>query len=190
MDPSMVVNYSIQHVGAKLINPLYNHFVNRDELCRGGDLLHSPALGYTLVHLASAVEATRQQKLLQEQPEEEGETRSSEESMRVKGTNTKTVCALQLGTLLVDGQLLPSSASLSLTRKEWWNKIVKLYLEFYYSALELGYFSFSATYICTKLNVHTCKNRKYIYGIMHLFLLSCFSCVYLISISHIRKLGL
>jgi len=55
----------------------------RDELCRGGDLLHSPALSYTLLHLAAAVEATRQQKLLQEQPEEEAETRSSEESLRV-----------------------------------------------------------------------------------------------------------
>lgn len=57
--------------------------VFRDELCRGGDLLHSPALSYTLLHLAAAVEATRQQKLLQEQPEEEGETRSSEDSLRV-----------------------------------------------------------------------------------------------------------
>jgi hypothetical protein len=33
--------------------------------------------------LAAAVEATRQQKLLQEQPEEEAETRSSEDSLRV-----------------------------------------------------------------------------------------------------------
>lgn len=57
--------------------------VFRDELCRGGDLLHSPALSYTLLHLAAAVEATRQQKLLQEQPEEEAETRSSEDSLRV-----------------------------------------------------------------------------------------------------------
>ncbi|PSN42113.1 hypothetical protein C0J52_02963 [Blattella germanica] len=57
----------------------------RDELCRGGDLLHSPALSYTLLHLAAAVEATRQQKLLQEQPEEETETRSSEDSIREAG---------------------------------------------------------------------------------------------------------
>jgi hypothetical protein len=57
--------------------------VFRDELCRGGDLLHSPALSYTLLHLAAAVEATRQQKLLQEQPEEEAETRSSEDSLRI-----------------------------------------------------------------------------------------------------------
>ncbi|XP_021930811.1 protein polybromo-1-like isoform X6 [Zootermopsis nevadensis] len=62
----------------------------RDELCRGGDLLHSPALSYTLLHLAAAVEATRQQKLLQEQPEEEGETRSSEDSLRDAGGNTSS----------------------------------------------------------------------------------------------------
>ncbi|XP_069679864.1 protein polybromo-1 isoform X4 [Periplaneta americana] len=60
----------------------------RDELCRGGDLLHSPALSYTLLHLAAAVEATRQQKLLQEQPEEEAETRSSEDSIRDAGGST------------------------------------------------------------------------------------------------------
>ncbi|GFG36133.1 hypothetical protein Cfor_02751 [Coptotermes formosanus] len=62
---------------------LHSFFIRqRDELCRGGDLLHSPALSYTLLHLAAAVEATRQQKLLQEQPEEEAETRSSEDSLR------------------------------------------------------------------------------------------------------------
>lgn len=43
----------------------------RDELCRGGDLLNSPALNYTLYTLADAVEQTRQHKLLQEQPEED-----------------------------------------------------------------------------------------------------------------------
>ncbi|PNF18061.1 Protein polybromo-1 [Cryptotermes secundus] len=62
----------------------------RDELCRGGDLLHSPALSYTLLHLAAAVEATRQQKLLQEQPEEEAETRSSEDSLRDAGGNASS----------------------------------------------------------------------------------------------------
>ncbi|KAK7869922.1 hypothetical protein R5R35_013708 [Gryllus longicercus] len=59
----------------------------RDELCRNGDLLQSPALSYTLLHLAAAVEATRQQKLLQEQPEEEAETRSSEDSLKESTTN-------------------------------------------------------------------------------------------------------
>lgn len=67
----------------------------RDELCRGGDLLHSPALSYTLLHLAAAVEATRQQKLLQEQPEEEAETRSSEDSLRVSlYVKVTVVCSL------------------------------------------------------------------------------------------------
>ncbi|XP_063225388.1 protein polybromo-1 isoform X25 [Bacillus rossius redtenbacheri] len=55
----------------------------RDELCRGGDLLHSPALNYTLLDMAEAVEATRQHKLLEEQPEEEAETRSSDDSLKV-----------------------------------------------------------------------------------------------------------
>lgn len=45
------------------------HF--RDDLCRTGDLLNSPALNYTIYHLAEAVEQTRQQKLLQEQPEDD-----------------------------------------------------------------------------------------------------------------------
>lgn len=55
----------------------------RDDLCRGGDLLHSPALSYTLHHLAAAVEVTRQNKLIQEQPDDETETRSSDDSIKV-----------------------------------------------------------------------------------------------------------
>ncbi|XP_071450417.1 protein polybromo-1 isoform X3 [Hetaerina americana] len=54
----------------------------RDELCRGGDLLHSPALNYTQDHLAMAVEAIKQEKLLQETPEDEVENRNPEESMK------------------------------------------------------------------------------------------------------------
>jgi hypothetical protein len=68
----------------------------RDELCRGGDLLHSPALSYTLLHLAAAVEATRQQKLLQEQPEEEAETRSSEDSLRVSNSQFQHIKILSI----------------------------------------------------------------------------------------------
>nr|CAD7452818.1 unnamed protein product [Timema tahoe] len=63
---------------------LQSYFIKqRDELCRGGDLLHSPALNFSLLHLAATVESTRQHKLLEEQPEEEVETRSSEDSMKV-----------------------------------------------------------------------------------------------------------
>ncbi|XP_075218433.1 protein polybromo isoform X4 [Lycorma delicatula] len=59
---------------------LQSYFIRqRDELCRNGDLLHSPALNYTLMDLSNAVESIRQSKLLQEQPEEEIETRSSSE---------------------------------------------------------------------------------------------------------------
>lgn len=52
----------------------------RDELCLNGDLLHSPALNYTLLDLSTAVDTMRQQKQLQEQPEEEDQTRSSEDN--------------------------------------------------------------------------------------------------------------
>lgn len=75
-------------------------FAHRDELCRGGDLLHSPALSYTLLHLAAAVEATRQQKLLQEQPEEEAETRSSEDSLRVSSQLRYVSCTSTITGLL------------------------------------------------------------------------------------------
>ncbi|XP_066994132.2 protein polybromo-1 isoform X3 [Anabrus simplex] len=64
---------------------LQSYFIRqRDELCRGGDLLHSPALSYTLMHLAATVESTRQGKLMEEQPEEETETRSSDDSLKVR----------------------------------------------------------------------------------------------------------
>ncbi|XP_018906134.2 protein polybromo-1 isoform X2 [Bemisia tabaci] len=43
----------------------------RDELCRNGDLLHSPALNYSLLDLSTAVDIVRQEKLIEEQPEEE-----------------------------------------------------------------------------------------------------------------------
>lgn len=55
----------------------------RDELCRGGDLLHSPALRYSAQELAATLETIRQEKALRELPEEEGETRSSEDSFKV-----------------------------------------------------------------------------------------------------------
>ena len=51
----------------------------RDELCRGGDILNSPALNYNLLHLSAAVEQQKQQKLLKETPsEEENEGRNPE----------------------------------------------------------------------------------------------------------------
>lgn len=63
------------------------YFVNdsRDELCLNGDLLHSPALNYMLLDLSTAVDAMRQTKMLQETPDEEDQTRSSEDNTsRVK----------------------------------------------------------------------------------------------------------
>ncbi|KAF4526534.1 hypothetical protein B566_EDAN005901 [Ephemera danica] len=65
-------------------------WTHRDELCRGGDLLHSPALRYSAQELAASLEALRQEKALRELPEEEGETRSSEDSFK-----EQVACATQ-----------------------------------------------------------------------------------------------
>lgn len=47
----------------------------RDELCKNGEFLLSPALNYSIEHLNSSVESVRQTKLLQEgEPEPEPET--------------------------------------------------------------------------------------------------------------------
>lgn len=45
----------------------------RDELCKNGEILSSPALSYSAMHLSAAVEAVRQTKLLQEEQEHEAE---------------------------------------------------------------------------------------------------------------------
>ena len=51
---------------------LQSHFIKqRDEFCRSGDVLSSPALSYTLKDLNVAVDAVRQEKLPKEQPEED-----------------------------------------------------------------------------------------------------------------------
>ncbi|XP_039291348.1 protein polybromo-1 isoform X3 [Nilaparvata lugens] len=52
----------------------------RDELCRNGDLLHSPALNYTLMDLSAAVDATRMRKQQQQKEEEEGKEGEKEEA--------------------------------------------------------------------------------------------------------------
>lgn len=49
----------------------------RDELCKNGDQLSSPALSYSAMHLSAAVEAVRQTKLLQEEQEHETETETA-----------------------------------------------------------------------------------------------------------------
>lgn len=53
----------------------------RDELCKHGEVLQSPALNYTLMHLTAAVDLQRQSKILQESVEDETETRSSDDSI-------------------------------------------------------------------------------------------------------------
>lgn len=45
----------------------------RDELCKHGEVLSSPALSYSAMHLGAAVESIRQTKLLQEEEPEEAE---------------------------------------------------------------------------------------------------------------------
>ena len=61
---------------------LQSYFIKqRDELTRSGELLHSPALGYSLAQLTESVECLRQNKILQESLEDESETRSSDDSI-------------------------------------------------------------------------------------------------------------
>lgn len=43
----------------------------RDELCRHGKVLESPALSYNAMHLSASVEALRQTKLLEEEADTE-----------------------------------------------------------------------------------------------------------------------
>ncbi|XP_046634801.1 protein polybromo-1-like isoform X2 [Daphnia pulicaria] len=55
---------------------LQSHFIKqRDEFCRHGDVLSSPALNYSLKQLSATVEAVRQEKLPKEQPEEDLENK-------------------------------------------------------------------------------------------------------------------
>nr|XP_029731908.1 protein polybromo-1-like isoform X3 [Aedes albopictus] len=57
----------------------------RDELCRNGNVLESPALSYNSMHLMAAVEALRQTKLLEEETDTETDTTqaSQGESMTI-----------------------------------------------------------------------------------------------------------
>lgn len=56
---------------------MQSYFIKkRDELCKNGEVLSSPAMSYSAMHLSAAVEALRQDKLVQEggeQKEEEPE---------------------------------------------------------------------------------------------------------------------
>lgn len=60
----------------------------RDEICRNGDLLNSPALNYTLLDLSAAVNAMREAKSVEEQAdpqckEEENDTAVVEDGIKV-----------------------------------------------------------------------------------------------------------
>lgn len=67
---------------------LQTYFIKqRDELCKNGELLQSPALNYTIDDALTNIESIRQSKLLQESLEvETEETRSSDDSI-IKETN-------------------------------------------------------------------------------------------------------
>lgn len=61
---------------------------HRDEICRNGDLLNSPALNYTLFDLSAAVSAVRETKSTEEQldgtnKEEENDTTIADDSIKV-----------------------------------------------------------------------------------------------------------
>lgn len=53
-------------------------FHDRDELCRNGDVLSSPALSFSVKDLTAMVDVVRQEKLLKEQPEEEVEVKDKD----------------------------------------------------------------------------------------------------------------
>ncbi|XP_066252584.1 protein polybromo-1 isoform X2 [Euwallacea similis] len=60
----------------------------RDELCKHGELLQSPALGYSILDARHNIEKLRHQKSLQETLEEDCETRSSDDSLLKDGSNS------------------------------------------------------------------------------------------------------
>ena len=65
----------------------------RDELCKNGEMLLTPALSYTERHLQVALEAEKREKLPQEQKEEEEKKRSGGEPDE-KGEDGKAVSGL------------------------------------------------------------------------------------------------
>ena len=65
----------------------------RDELCKNGEMLLTPALSYTERHLQVALEAEKREKLPQEQKEEEEKKRSGGEPDE-KGEDGKAVSRL------------------------------------------------------------------------------------------------
>ena len=67
----------------------------RDELCKNGEMLLTPALSYTERHLQAALEAEKKEKLPQEQREEEEKKRSGGETDE-KGEEGKAVSGLRI----------------------------------------------------------------------------------------------
>ncbi|XP_050303913.1 protein polybromo-1 isoform X2 [Anthonomus grandis grandis] len=63
----------------------------RDELCKQGELLQSPALTYTALDARHVIEKLRHQKSMQESLEEDTETRSSDDSVLKEGSTNGSI---------------------------------------------------------------------------------------------------
>ncbi|XP_019875742.2 protein polybromo-1 isoform X3 [Aethina tumida] len=81
---------------------LQKYFIHqRNEICKGGELLLSSALSYTLNDATAAIETLRHSKHLQESVEDETETRSSDDSIikdgnaDASGPNSSMTCNQQ-----------------------------------------------------------------------------------------------
>ena len=71
----------------------YDYVVRqRDEICRSGELLHSPALLFSINDLINNVEALRQTKLLKEQQEDQQQQQQqqSQETQSLEGNESLT----------------------------------------------------------------------------------------------------
>lgn len=65
---------------------LQSYFImQRDEICRNGDMFSSPALNYTYLHLTESIEGCKQSKLIQE-PTEEETTNSDDSNLKENPT--------------------------------------------------------------------------------------------------------
>lgn len=60
----------------------------RDELCKHGEVLQSPALIYSALDARHSIEKLRHQKSMQETLDEDCETRSSDDSLLKDGSNS------------------------------------------------------------------------------------------------------
>ena len=80
----------------------------RDELCKNGDVLLTPALSYTDQHLRKALEKEKKEKLTQEHKEDEEKKRSADttaETVRISTCDAPNVTFQLASTTNVDPPL-------------------------------------------------------------------------------------